>query len=180
MAQLHSLGASTVLGAVLVTGVVGAVAALGGGSTWIDQLRRGLTVFIGLQVATGVALYVSVSLLAAGAVGALLPGAMATGSQSASLRAGWRSSLASDGDVNAGHAVFNARCATCHGDTGQGTALGPSLVGAGAAAADFELRTGRMPFNGSPGTQAVRKPPAFDDATIRNLVAYVAALGTGP
>ena len=59
MGQPHSLGASTVLGAVLVSGVVGTVAALRGGSTWIDQLRRGLTVFIGLQVATGVALFVS-------------------------------------------------------------------------------------------------------------------------
>ena len=119
-------------------------------------------------------------LLAAGAVGALLPGAMAKANHSASLREASHSSLASDSDVNAGHAVFNARCATCHGDAGQGTALGPSLVGVGGAGADFELRTGRMPFSGSPGTQAVRKPPAFDDTTIRNLVAYVASLGTGP
>ena len=57
---------------------------------------------------------------------------------------------------------------------------GPSLIGAGEAAADLYLRTGRMPFSGSPGTEAVRKPPAFDDGTIRNLVSYVASLGTGP
>ena len=59
MGQPHSLGASIVLGAVLVTGVVATLAALRGGSTWIDRLRRALTVVIGLQVATGVVLFVS-------------------------------------------------------------------------------------------------------------------------
>ncbi len=53
-------------------------------------------------------------------------------------------------------------------------------MGAGAAAADFQLRTGRMPFTGPPGTQAIRKPPAFDDQTIRDRDAYVASLGSGP
>src|SRR5689334_21944781 len=56
----------------------------------------------------------------------------------------------------------------------------PSLIDVGAASADFELWTGRMPFSGAPGTQAVRKPPAFDDQTIRDLVAYVASMGIGP
>jgi ubiquinol-cytochrome c reductase cytochrome c subunit len=110
-------------------------------------------------------------LLAAGAVVALIPGAMTSGNESTNSVAG---------DVDAGHTVFIARCASCHGDSGQGTARGPSLVGVGAAAADFELRTGRMPFSGQPGTQAVRKPPAFDDSTISDLVAYVASLGAGP
>lgn len=77
-------------------------------------------------------------------------------------------------------AVFGASCASCHGATGQGTSRAPSLVGVGAAAADFELRTGRMPFTGAQGGQAVRKPPAFDDPTIRALVDYVASLGPGP
>ena len=84
------------------------------------------------------------------------------------------------GDTVAGHTVFLARCAVCHGSQGQGTDQAPSLVGVGAAAADFELRTGRMPYTGPPNGQAVRKPPAFDDATIRDLVAYVASLGPGP
>jgi ubiquinol-cytochrome c reductase cytochrome c subunit len=84
------------------------------------------------------------------------------------------------GDAATGQTVFLARCAACHGNTGQGTSQGPSLVGVGAAAADFELRTGRMPYAGPPNGQAVRKPPAFDDATIRDLVAYVASLGPGP
>jgi ubiquinol-cytochrome c reductase cytochrome c subunit len=83
-------------------------------------------------------------------------------------------------DLANGRAVFAARCSSCHGADGSGTDRGPNLTGVGAAAADFELRTGRMPFTGATGTQAVRKPPAFDDATIRDLVAYVASLGPGP
>jgi len=118
-------------------------------------------------------------LLAAGAVGALVPSAQTRGNQTAvpSAAGQW---LGAEGDVSAGQAVFSARCATCHGTAGEGTALGPSLIGVGAAAADFELRTGRMPFSGPPGAQAVRKPPAFDDATILDLDAYVASLGSGP
>lgn len=82
--------------------------------------------------------------------------------------------------VSAGRALFLASCATCHGTDGGGTDKAPALIGVGAAAADFELRTGRMPFSGPSGSQAVRKPPAFDDTQIRDLVAYVASLGPGP
>jgi len=118
-------------------------------------------------------------LLAAGAVGALVPSTLAMGNQT-SMPSNVGPAFGSEGDVSAGQSVFSARCASCHGTGGQGTALGPSLMGVGAAAADFELRTGRMPSSGPPGTQAVRKPPAFDDATIRDLDAYVASLGSGP
>lgn len=114
--------------------------------------------------------------LIAGAPLAFVPSARAF----PSIRAGPRPALDQVVSATAGRSTFVARCASCHGDTGGGTTLGPSLVGVGAAAADFELRTGRMPFTGAPGTQAVRKPPAFDDKTIRNLVAYVSSLGGGP
>lgn len=117
-------------------------------------------------------------LLAAAAVVAMLPSGPAMGGRSATRGPGTAALLGDD--VSAGQAVFSARCATCHGSGGQGTALGPSLVGVGAASADFQLRTGRMPFTGLPGTQAVRKPPAFEEQTIRELVAYVGSLGTGP
>jgi ubiquinol-cytochrome c reductase cytochrome c subunit len=53
-------------------------------------------------------------------------------------------------------------------------------VGVGAASADFQLRTGRMPFAGPRGTQPERKPPAFAPEEIEDLVAYVASLGDGP
>ena len=49
----------------------------------------------------------------------------------------------------------------------------------GAAAADFQLSTGRMPLT-DPSAQAVRKPPAFSPDEIDALVAYVASLGDGP
>lgn len=79
-----------------------------------------------------------------------------------------------------GAALFATSCASCHGANGQGTEFGPSLGGVGAAAADFQLRTGRMPLTEGPTAQAKRKPPAFDDERIRQLVAYVASLGNGP
>ncbi len=83
-------------------------------------------------------------------------------------------------DAATGRALYLAHCQTCHGPDGQGTAAGPTLVGVGAASADFALRTGRMPFAGPTGSQPVRKPPAFDETSIQSLVAYVASLGSGP
>lgn len=83
--------------------------------------------------------------------------------------------LAADGEQ-----LFLQSCSSCHGANGVGSRHGPSLLQAGAASADFQLRTGRMPFAGQPGEQTRRKPPAFDDASIRALVAYVASLGDGP
>jgi ubiquinol-cytochrome c reductase cytochrome c subunit len=118
-------------------------------------------------------------LLLAGALLALVPSAFAMPVVHSRQSAG-NPPLAQGGDAAAGQQTFAARCASCHGADGGGTSNGPSLVGVGAAAADFELRTGRMPFTGTPGSQAVRKPPAFNDATIANLVAYVTTLGQGP
>jgi ubiquinol-cytochrome c reductase cytochrome c subunit len=83
-------------------------------------------------------------------------------------------------ETDSGAALFHLSCASCHGEQGQGAQFGPSLVGVGAASADFQLRTGRMPFTDDPGTQAQRKPPAFNDAQIRRLVDFVASLGEGP
>lgn len=84
------------------------------------------------------------------------------------------------GSVARGRELYVAACATCHGREGQGTIYGPSIVDAGAAGADFMLRTGRMPLGEPPGSQPLSKPPAFDEQAIRDLVAYVASLGEGP
>jgi ubiquinol-cytochrome c reductase cytochrome c subunit len=81
--------------------------------------------------------------------------------------------------VEAGRSLFTANCAACHGAQGQGGSGGPSLVGAGAASADFYLRTGRMPLS-APGQRVVRQDPHFSDPEIKALVAYVASLGPGP
>ncbi len=78
-----------------------------------------------------------------------------------------------------GEELFLTSCAACHGPQGAGTANGPDIRTAGAALADFELRTGRMPL-GDQGPPARRGTPKFDDADTRALVAYVASLGKGP
>jgi ubiquinol-cytochrome c reductase cytochrome c subunit len=85
-----------------------------------------------------------------------------------------------EGDADAGRQDFLTGCASCHGDDAQGIAgLGPSLVDAGAASAHFQLSSGRMPAANAEG-QTQRRPPAFDEATIADLTAYIASLGDGP
>jgi ubiquinol-cytochrome c reductase cytochrome c subunit len=82
--------------------------------------------------------------------------------------------------VSRGRALFVEGCSSCHGFDARGVAgQGPSLVGAGAAAADFYLSTGRMPLD-APGRQPLREDPAYDRTDIDALVAYVASLGPGP
>ncbi len=81
--------------------------------------------------------------------------------------------------VAAGSQLFAVHCSSCHGLNAEGTSNGPSLVTAGAAAADFYLRTGRMPLN-DPHEQATRHQPAFPPDQIQDLVAYVASLDNGP
>lgn len=78
-----------------------------------------------------------------------------------------------------GRRLYVESCASCHGAGGSGTRYGPDLRDAGAAGADFYLRTGRMPL-ASFDDQAVRKEPAFSPDEIDALVAYVATLGDGP
>jgi ubiquinol-cytochrome c reductase cytochrome c subunit len=82
-------------------------------------------------------------------------------------------------DAVRGRTLYVDSCASCHGDRGEGTGHGPALTDSGAAAADFYLRTGRMPLASS-NDQAVRKDPAFSDADIAAIVAYVGSLGSGP
>ena len=92
---------------------------------------------------------------------------------------------ASQEDIAAGEQLFLANCATCHGTNGQGqtdadgNTLGPSLIGVGAAAVDFQVGTGRMPMQNS-GPQAQRKMPQMNEEQTAQLAAYVASLGPGP
>lgn len=80
--------------------------------------------------------------------------------------------------VAIGEQLFDTGCVSCHGQGGVGTADGPSLLGAGEAAADFMLRTGRMPL-ADPQGQSPSKPAAYSDQEIQALVAYVGSLGEG-
>jgi len=79
-----------------------------------------------------------------------------------------------------GRSLFEEGCSSCHGFDGTGLpGQGPSLLEAGEAAADFYLRTGRMPLD-QVGEQPLRGDPRYSDAQIRALVAYVGSLGPGP
>jgi ubiquinol-cytochrome c reductase cytochrome c subunit len=76
--------------------------------------------------------------------------------------------------------LFLAQCASCHGADGRGVEdRGPPLTHEGAAAADFVLRTGRMPLP-HPHMEAERTRTRFTEAEIVALVDHVASFGDGP
>lgn len=78
-----------------------------------------------------------------------------------------------------GRRLFEEGCSSCHGFDGAGVpGQGPSLIGAGEAAADFYLRTGRMPLD-QVGEQPLRAEPRYTDTEIHALVTYVGGLGAG-
>jgi ubiquinol-cytochrome c reductase cytochrome c subunit len=87
--------------------------------------------------------------------------------------------------VAKGRELFLVGCSFCHGQNGEGirtengNQLGPTLVGVGAAAVDFQVSTGRMPM-AQPGAQAPRKSPTYTEEEVAALAAYVASLGPGP
>jgi ubiquinol-cytochrome c reductase cytochrome c subunit len=78
-----------------------------------------------------------------------------------------------------GYSLFKESCATCHGLDAQGTTVAPSLVGAGAAAVDFQMSTGRMPAK-ELGAENDRKPTDFTPAQIYAIASYISSLGGGP
>jgi ubiquinol-cytochrome c reductase cytochrome c subunit len=84
-----------------------------------------------------------------------------------------------------GKALFQVGCASCHGKnaegiiTKRGNEYGPSLIGVGAAAVDFQVGTGRMPM-AVPGPQAQKRKVVYEPHEIEALGAYIASLGPGP
>ncbi|HEY1664435.1 MAG TPA: c-type cytochrome [Trebonia sp.] len=81
--------------------------------------------------------------------------------------------------VAQGHSLFEDSCSSCHGLDAQGTAQAPSLIGAGSAAVDFQMSTGRMPAK-ELGAENDRKPTTFTQQQIYDIAAYVNSLGGGP
>ncbi|MFJ8002634.1 c-type cytochrome [Streptomyces sp. NPDC096310] len=81
--------------------------------------------------------------------------------------------------IEEGKKLYSVGCASCHGTGGQGSSDGPSLVGVGSAAVDFQVGTGRMPAQ-QPGAQVPKKKVIYDQKQIDQLAAYVASLGAGP
>ena len=82
---------------------------------------------------------------------------------------------ASPSQIDEGRAVFAQRCATCHGDNAEGTSQGPSIVGLGAAAYDFQMSTGRMPL-AQPTSQPERRRPVLTRGEIDAIIAYLESL----
>ena len=87
--------------------------------------------------------------------------------------------------IEEGKQLFLVGCTSCHGLNAEGvirddgTVLGPSLIGVGAAAVDFQVATGRMPMARN-NVQAPRKSVAYTDEQTAALAAYVASLAPGP
>jgi len=83
--------------------------------------------------------------------------------------------------VEQGKKLFLEGCSTCHGAGGEGnfqpdgTVAGPSLIGVGAAAVDFQVSTGRMPL-ANPGAQAPKKAPIYTPDEVAALAAYIVSL----
>jgi ubiquinol-cytochrome c reductase cytochrome c subunit len=80
--------------------------------------------------------------------------------------------------VARGRQLFLPNCAWCHGQNGEGSQNGPSLIGVGAASADFQVGTGRMPL-AHEQADPERGPAAFPPSDVDALAAYVASLGPG-
>lgn len=83
-----------------------------------------------------------------------------------------------------GQELFENNCITCHGRNAQGVeGRGPSLIGVGSAAVEFQVGTGRMPM-ARQEAQAQNKPPLWEGEELeRNtaaLAAYIQELGGGP
>lgn len=117
----------------------------------------------------------------------LLVGLLASGGLYAALAPANADNASDDAkQVAAGRALFAVSCSSCHGMnaegivTKRGNQYGPSLIGVGAAAVDFQVSTGRMPMS-APGAQAPRKKVSlFSEEQTRQLAAYVGSLGPGP
>jgi len=79
-----------------------------------------------------------------------------------------------------GKELFEASCITCHGRNAQGVPdRGPSLIGVGSAAVEFQVGTGRMPLT-SQGAQSTRKTPHYSFDQARQIGQYIQELGGGP
>ncbi len=91
----------------------------------------------------------------------------------------------SDDLVAEGRRLFLVGCASCHGlnadgiEQDKGGQYGPSLIGVGAAAVDFQVSTGRMPMAQN-AQQAPEKEPVYAGEEIEALAAYIASLAPGP
>ena len=79
-----------------------------------------------------------------------------------------------------GKQLYDNSCIVCHGRDAQGVdGRGPSLIGVGSAAVEFQVGTGRMPMTRQEA-QAEKKKPQFDKTQTKQLAQYIQELGGGP
>jgi ubiquinol-cytochrome c reductase cytochrome c subunit len=82
--------------------------------------------------------------------------------------------------VREGEKLYNEGCSSCHGRNAQGVQdRGPSLIGVGAAAVEFQVSSGRMPM-ARQEAQAERKPAKYNKEQTEQLAAFIDSLGGGP
>ncbi|HEY7272968.1 MAG TPA: c-type cytochrome, partial [Actinoplanes sp.] len=71
-------------------------------------------------------------------------------------------------------------CISCHGRDAVGVeGRGPTLIGVGSAAVEFQVGTGRMPM-ARQEAQAEQKPPQFNPDQTKQIAQYIQELGGGP
>ena len=79
-----------------------------------------------------------------------------------------------------GKQLYDNSCIACHGRDAQGVeGRGPSLIGVGSAAVEFQVGTGRMPMTRQEA-QAEEKKPQFNKTETKQLAQYIQELGGGP
>lgn len=113
----------------------------------------------------------------------VLLGLLAIGGGYAAVTAGGAASAAAPAagstQIDQGRQIFVQDCASCHGLDAQGTSTGPSLIGVGAAAVDFQVSTGRMPAK-EIEAEMPRKPRVLNEEKTHAVAAYIQSLGGGP
>ena len=130
--------------------------------------RRGAPSKVRRRIGAAVRMLAALA-LAGGVYTSFAPGAFAEGN-------GTQLSV----EAQQGKELFDTSCISCHGRGAQGVAgRGPSLIGVGSASVEFQVGTGRMPMTRQEA-QAEEKKPQFNEDQIKQLSAYVQALGGGP
>src|SRR6266540_3436994 len=103
----------------------------------------------------------------------------ATSGASGGARVGAQTTSSSAGLQAQGRQLYLQSCAACHGPNPNGPSeysTVPSLRDlGGAAAVDWAVRTGRMPFQSTTGEAIARGKPRFNEQDTRALAAYVGA-----
>ncbi|MGN6587493.1 MAG: c-type cytochrome [Solirubrobacterales bacterium] len=122
---------------------------------------------------------IPVALLAAAITLMALEASAAPAGAGATPAASGAGSAAGGEPESEGRRIFVQGCSSCHGFHAQGVpGHGPSLIGVGEEAADFYLRTGRMPLD-RPDEEPQRGPSPYSEAEVQALTKYVGSLG-GP